>query len=423
MSLRRGYGASGRPGDAAAAGAAARPVAPSQARPFSASARWAELSERRRNTAIFAVFTAFVLIYPFIDRAFNLNRLGAMNPIFIYVMLALGLNIVVGFAGLLDLGYAAFFAIGGYTAAFLTSPQSPLPEQYRTDFWVAMALSWLVAASFGLILGAPTLRLRGDYLAIVTLAFGEIVPRSILNLERFTGGSKGLNPIGRPHFGEHELLASDQIQWYYLIVLVGAISVFAISRLHDSRLGRAWMAIREDEVAAASMGIDLVRTKLAAFALGASFSGFAGSLFASMLQFIDPFQFDFSISIMVLSMIILGGIGNIWGVMVGGVVMGVFNFIFTESASSWIHGIGQALNVPLVSPALQAVDLSNSKLMIFGLALVLLMLLKPEGLFPSAQRKVEIKGELLPETAVDVGSVKVEAEEIARGAHVEVGER
>jgi branched-chain amino acid transport system permease protein len=171
------------------------------------------------------------------------------------------------------------------------------------------------------------------------------------------------------------------------------------------------------------MGIDLVQTKLLAFALGASFAGFAGSLYASMLQFIDPFQFDFSISIMVLSMIILGGIGNIWGVMVGGVVMGVFNFIFTESASSWIHGIGQALNVPLVSPALQAVDLSNSKLMIFGLALVLLMLLKPEGLFPSAQRKVEIKGELLPETAVDVGSVEVEAEEIARGEHVEVGER
>ena len=198
-------------GGATVAGVADRAGAPSPTRPIAAG-RWAELSDRRRNTLIFAVFTLFVLVYPAIDRSLNWNRLGSMNPIFIYVMLALGLNIVVGFAGLLDLGYAAFFAIGGYTAAFLTSPQSPLPEDLRADFWVAMALSWLVAATFGLILGAPTLRLRGDYLAIVTLAFGEIVPRSILNLEKFTGGSKGLNPIGRPHFGNYELLASDQVQ-------------------------------------------------------------------------------------------------------------------------------------------------------------------------------------------------------------------
>jgi branched-chain amino acid transport system permease protein len=385
--------------------------------------RWAEVSERRRNTVIFVLFTLFVLLYPLLDRAFGWQRLGSMNPIMIYVMLALGLNIVIGFAGLLDLGYAAFFAIGGYTAAFLTSPQSPLPEAYRADFWVAMALSWLVAALFGVILGAPTLRLRGDYLAIVTLAFGEIVPRAILNLEQYTGGSKGLNPIGSPHFGGYELLASDQTQWYYLIVAVGAVSVFAITRLHDSRLGRAWMAMREDEIAAASMGIDLVRTKLMAFALGASFSGFAGSLFASMLQFIDPFQFDFSISIMVLSMIIMGGIGNIWGVMVGGVVMGVFNFIVTDSATGWIRGLGEILNLPLLSPALQAVDLSNSKLMLFGLSLVLLMLLKPEGFFPSAQRKAEIKGELLPPTTVEVGSVQPDPIEQRRDEHLEVGER
>jgi branched-chain amino acid transport system permease protein len=409
----------GRRGDGTTTSGVAAPPRPR----VLVTARWAELSQRRRNTIIFVLFTLFVLVYPVIDRQFNLNRLGSMNPIFIYVMLALGLNIVVGFAGLLDLGYAAFFAIGGYTAAFLTSAQSPLPEQYRTDFWIAMALSWLVAAAFGVILGAPTLRLRGDYLAIVTLAFGEIVPRAILNLDRYTGGSKGLNPIGRPHVGGYELLASDQVQWYYLIVLVGAISVFAITRLHDSRLGRAWMAMREDEVAAASMGIDLVRTKLLAFSLGASFSGFAGSLFASMLQFIDPFQFDFSISIMVLAMIILGGIGNIWGVMVGGVVLGVFNFILTESATGWIRGFGQTLGLPVVSPFLQAVDLSNSKLMIFGLALVLLMLLRPEGLFPSAQRKAEIKGELLPETTVDVGSVEPEQADVSQDERVEVGER
>jgi branched-chain amino acid transport system permease protein len=385
----------------------------------SARQRWAEFGERRRNTVIFIAFTAFVLVYPLIDRSLSWNRLGSMNPILIYVMLALGLNIVVGFAGLLDLGYAAFFAIGGYTAAFLTSPQSPLPAQYHTDFWVAMALSWLVAATFGIILGAPTLRLRGDYLAIVTLAFGEIVPRAILNLESLTGGSKGLNPIGRPHFGGTELLASDQVPWYYLIVFVGVISVLAISRLHDSRLGRAWMAMREDEVAASSMGIDLVRTKLLAFALGASFSGFAGSLYASMLQFIDPFQFDFSISIMVLSMIILGGIGNIWGVLVGSVVMGAFNFIFVDSVSGWLRSVGQTLNISF----LQNIDLSSSKLMMFGLALVLMMLLKPEGLFPSAQRKAEIKGQLLPVDTTEIGSLAVEAPDLAAGHHAEVGER
>src|SRR5437868_5138180 len=201
-----------------------------------------------------------------------------MIPVLIFTLLALGLNIVVGYAGLLDLGYAAFFAIGAYTAAFLTSPQSPLP--FRTDFWIALLASWAVAALFGVVLGAPTLRLRGDYLAIVTLAFGEIVPRVFLNLEQWTRGSKGISPIGRPHFPwiesssgggaavvQKELFATDQTLWYYLILLVGAVSVFIIIRLRDSRLGRAWMAIREDEVAASSMGIDLVRTKLMAFAL------------------------------------------------------------------------------------------------------------------------------------------------------------
>ena len=375
--------------------------ASSSARAASGGFLWSELLSNPTRVT-YAIFVVLILVYPFVDKALSWYRLGSMQLILIYVMLALGLNIVIGFAGLLDLGYAAFFAIGGYTAAFLTSPQSPLPEDLKTSFWVAMAVSWLVAALFGIILGAPTLRLRGDYLAIVTLAFGEIVPRAILNLEQFTGGSKGMNPIGRPNFFGRELLASDQLQWYYLIAAVLAVSMFAINRLQYSRLGRAWMAMREDEIAASSMGIDLVRTKLAAFALGASFSGFAGSLFASMLQFIDPFQFDFSISIMVLSMIILGGIGNIWGVLVGGIVMGVFNLIVTDRATSWIHTVGEWVGLPI----LQAIDLSNSKQLIFGLSLVLLMLLKPEGLFPSAQRKAEIRGELEPSTTVEIGSVE-----------------
>lgn len=347
------------------------------------------LTEDRRNGVIFLMFLALALVYPALDLTFGWQRMGSMNPILIYVILALGLNIVVGYAGLLDLGYAAFFAIGGYTVAFLTAPQSPLP--FRTDFWVAMAMSWVVAAVFGVILGAPTLRLRGDYLAIVTLAFGEIVPRAFLNLERWTNGAKGMNPIGRPHIGEKELLASDQVQWYYLILSVMLLTVFVITRLHGSRLGRAWMAMREDESAAASMGIDLVRTKLLAFALGASFSGFAGSMYASMLQFIDPFQFDFSISIIVLSMIILGGIGNIWGVIVGAVVMGIFNFIVTDAATSWIRGIGTLVPVPLVSDLLGRVDLTSSKLLLFGFVLVILMAIRPQGIFPSAQRRQDLK--------------------------------
>ena len=189
-----------------------------------------------------------------------------------------------------------------------------------------------------------------------------------------------------------ELFNSDQTAWYYLIFIVGCLSVFAIYRIANSRIGRAWMAIREDELAAAAMGIDLVQTKLLAFAMGASFSGFAGSLWASMLQLIDPFQFDFSISIIVLSMIILGGIGNIWGVVFGGVVLGFYDRVLTTEATNWLHGIGSALNLPLISPALAGLDLSQYKLGIFGLALIILMLTRPEGIFPNRQRAIEMHG-------------------------------
>jgi branched-chain amino acid transport system permease protein len=353
------------------------------------------------RNAFLVTFIIFLALYPLLDGTFGWGKMGAFPTILIYTLLALGLNIVVGFAGLLDLGYAAFFAIGGYTAAFLTSPQSPLVGIFQTNFYVAMGLSFLVAATFGIILGAPTLRLRGDYLAIVTLAFGEIVPRAFLNLDQWTKGSKGINPIGRPvipwlqdgQITFRELFNSDQLQWYYLIFFVGCLSVFAIYRLANSRIGRAWMAVREDELAASAMGINLVQTKLLAFALGASFSGFAGSLWASMLQLIDPFQFDFSISIVVLSMIILGGIGNIWGVIFGGVVLGFYDRVLTSDASNWLHGLGTILNLPVVSPALAAIDLSQYKFGIFGLALVILMLTRPEGIFPNRQRAVELKGE------------------------------
>jgi branched-chain amino acid transport system permease protein len=340
----------------------------------------------------------FLAVYPVVDRLFAWNKMGAWPAILIYVTLALGLNIVVGFAGLLDLGYVAFFAIGGYTAAFLTSPQSPLAPYFQTNFYVAMALSFFVAAIFGVILGAPTLRLRGDYLAIVTLAFGEIVPRVILNLETWTKGSRGINPIGRPsvptveggQLGTRELQNVNQNEWYYLIFIVGVISVFAIYRLANSRVGRSWMAMREDELAASSMGIDLIQTKLLAFALGASFSGFAGSLWASMLQVIDPFQFDFSVSIIVLAMIILGGIGNIWGVIFGGVVLGFYDRVLTSDMTNWLRAIGTGTDIPAISPFLASIDLTNYKFGIFGLALVILMVTRPEGIFPNRQRAAEL---------------------------------
>ena len=361
---------------------------------------WRGRAERHRRTIRFGLALLFALVYPLLDGPllaplFGGSTMGIMIPVLIYTLLALGLNIVVGYAGLLDLGYAAFFAIGAYTAAFLTSPNSPLP--FRTDFWIALLASWLVAALFGVLLGAPTLRLRGDYLAIVTLAFGEIVPRVFLNLEGWTGGARGMNPIGRPHILGYELgltplefgalTLNAQVPWYYLIVIVGIVSIWAITRLYDSRLGRAWIAMREDEVAAAAMGIHLVQTKLLAFALGASFSGFAGCIFASVFQFIDPFQFEFSISIMVLAMVILGGMGNVWGVLVGGIVLGLFDRGISAQLSAWLRALGTALDVS----ALAAIDLSRSRLMIFGLALVLMMLLRPEGLFPSTRRRAELR--------------------------------
>ncbi|MFN8635536.1 MAG: branched-chain amino acid ABC transporter permease [Chloroflexota bacterium] len=359
--------------------------APAHAQP---SSQAAGLSQQTRSRVLFAVFVAALVLYPLVDRGLGIGRMGSMNPILIFMLLALGLNIVVGFAGLLDLGYAAFFAIGGYTVAFLTAPQSPLVARgVVVDYWIALPISFVVAAVFGLILGAPTLRLRGDYLAIVTLAFGEIVPQAIRNLESITNGTKGMNPIGRPTFGSVELLASDQVPWYYLILAVSAFSVFIIVRLRDSRLGRAWMAMREDEIAAASMGINLTKTKLLAFALGASFSGFGGALYASMLQYIGPDQFDFSISIILLAMIIMGGIGNIWGVMFGAIVLGAFNFILVDSLSGWLKTTSAVLGMPFLAQ----IDLVNAKLFIFGLALVLMMLLRPEGIFPSAQRRAEMR--------------------------------
>ncbi len=308
------------------------------------------------RNAFLVTFLIVLATYPLLDHTFGWGKMGAFPAILIYTLLALGLNIVVGFAGLLDLGYVAFFAIGGYTAAFFTSPVSPLAGIIQVNFYVAMLLAFVVAAVFGIILGAPTLRLRGDYLAIVTLAFGEIVPRVFLNLDQFTRGSKGMIAIGRPvvpviaagQVAPKELYNSDQTAWYYLILVVGAISVFAIYRLANSRIGRAWMAMREDELAASAMGIDLVQTKLLAFALGASFAGFSGALWASMIQVIEPDSSStFRRRLSCCAMVILGGIGNIRGDLRWRCTR-LLRPHADLDATNWLHRLGSSINVPIM---------------------------------------------------------------------------
>ncbi|MGH2451493.1 MAG: branched-chain amino acid ABC transporter permease [Candidatus Limnocylindria bacterium] len=344
--------------------------------------------ERQRRLALLMIALVIVLAFPFIDRLFRLNLETKAIPIGIFIILALGLNVVVGFAGLLDLGYAAFFAIGAYTIAFLTSPASPF-EWVRADplsFWLAMAASTVVAAIFGVIIGAPTLRLRGDYLAIVTLGFGEIIPLVIRNTPQFTRGVQGMNPIALPELPFVRFGVIDLDPWYYLVIVVVLGSVFLTARLRSSRIGRAWMAVREDEVAAASMGVNLVTTKLFAFALGASFSGFAGSIWASHIQVISPDQFSFAISIFVLAMIILGGMGNIWGVIAGGLILGGFDRVLFERLNELIRGMGRVFEIPFLLEA----DTQRLKTAVYGAALVIMMLVRPEGLFPSGRRKMEL---------------------------------
>ena len=339
------------------------------------------------------------LLFPLINSLLGLGWEAKAIPITLFIVLALGLNVVVGFAGLLDLGYAAFFAIGAYTMAFLTSTVSPIGfvrEGNHVNFFLAMFISAAVAAVFGVLLGAPTLRLRGDYLAIVTLGFGEIVPLVIKNTPEITKGTQGMNPIGYPEIPGLQF-AVDPIPWYYLIVVVLMLSVLITGRLRTSRVGRAWAAMREDEVAAASMGINLVTTKLFAFALGASFSGFAGSIWASYLQVIAPEQFDFSVSIFVLCMIILGGLGNIGGVIAGGLMLGFVDRILFDWINGFVHGLGSAIG----NQDLAIMDVSRSRQLIFGVALVVMMLVRPEGLFPSARVRAELHAAEEDEGAVE----------------------
>ncbi len=347
-----------------------------------------QLQDDPTTSIVVTLLAVGALFYPLIDRVLGWNTVGAMFPIIAFILLALGLNIVVGFAGLLDLGYAAFFAIGAYTIAILTSPSSPVVDKlpFTLNFWGALVLAFFVTALFGVILGAPTLRLRGDYLAIVTLGFGEIVPAVFRNADQITRGEQGLNAIAKPAiFGMK--FGNDITRWYYLLIATGVLIIFVARRMRDSRLGRAWMAMREDEIAASAMGINLVMTKLSAFAMGASFSGLVGVMYASRFSYAAPSSFEFSTSVLLLAMVILGGLGNIWGVILGGLMLGTFDRILSIRITGWINSLGETIGVGF----LETLNLSRLRFGIFGLTLVLMMLLRPEGILPNERRRAELR--------------------------------
>ena len=306
----------------------------------------------------------------------------------LYVMLALGLNIVVGFAGLLDLGYIAFYAVGAYLYALLASPQFGI----HWPAWAVLPLCALVAGLFGVLLGAPTLRLRGDYLAIVTLGFGEIIRIFLNNLNapvNITNGPRGIagiDPIrvaGQPLSKTLEIfgVAVPGLYFYYYLFIVLTLGIILVTtRLQDSRIGRAWVAIREDEIAAKSCGINTRNVKLLAFAMGASFGGLAGGLFAGFQEFVSPESFSLMESIMILCMVVLGGMGHIPGVILGGLMLTVLPEAFR-------YGAGPAQQALFGTVLL---DPETLRMLLFGLALILVMLYRPAGLWPDTRHRREL---------------------------------
>jgi branched-chain amino acid transport system permease protein len=387
------------------------------------------LSEGQERIGRLVLLGLVVIAFPFVD---NFTQLGWTSLIIfslIYVLLGMGLNIVVGYAGLLDLGYAAFFAIGAYTTGILSSQQ----DNITLNFWLVIWIAAAVAAVAGILLGAPTLRLRGDYLAIVTLGFGEIIPVIFLNLtnvtikepltcwiipgvERLfgatsklscnviannlnlTNGDLGINPIGRPALPFIGTFTSNNtVPWFFLIILIILLAIFGINRLRDSRLGRAWMAIREDELAASQMGIDPVRTKLLAFSMGATFSGFGGAFYGAYIAGVFPGAFQFSTSIIILCAVILGGIGNIYGVIVGGLVIETADRLFLPALKDFFTNLMNHSVLPALASqkTLHDIVAQNAnpilyRYLLFGLVLVIMMAVRPEGLIPNAQRRMEL---------------------------------
>jgi branched-chain amino acid transport system permease protein len=304
-----------------------------------------------------------------------------MRPIFIFAILGLGLNIVTGYTGLLNLGCAAFMAIGAYTYAILTCDIYP----FQLGFWSAAIATLVAGALAGVILGLPTIRLRGDYLAIVTMGFCEMVQDSFKNLDQITKGTQGINPLPAPSVFGYAFTTDRLLPWYYLLLGILALVVVLLRNLEDSRIGRAWIAMREDELAATCMGIEPVRVKLLAFASGASLCALAGALYAAYLGSSgEPSNYDFMISITALCIVIVGGMGNIAGVLLGALVMVGFNSIVLVKLTDLLQQKG------LISGASVITTPGNWKYLVFGLALVLAMRYKPEGLLPSRRVRAEL---------------------------------
>jgi len=367
-----------------------------------------------RNTIVVAALIVLALIYPSIVSSLqSLPVIGDFVPatdsmvvMIVFTTMAIGLNMVVGYAGLLDLGYVAFYAVGAYTAGWFASEQfsqvsinigavgipADLPG-IHVSMWLILPLAGLLTLFAGIVIGLPTLRLRGDYLAIVTLGFGEIVPQFVRNADNLGGfdlthGTFGITPIDSMGFGaigarlglpESFRQSSQRSEWYFWVaVVILLITVFCSVRLRDSRLGRAWIAIREDETAAAAMGIPLMRTKTWAYALGAFFGGVAGAFYASFKGGAFPADFYFNISVFLLCMVILGGMGSVWGVLLGGMILGYLNVEGLATIGSKIQSTG--LNF----------DPTKYQFGIYGIIIVLMMLFRPTGLIPERRHRIEM---------------------------------
>jgi branched-chain amino acid transport system permease protein len=349
--------------------------------PRNAASLAAWVRERRSRVVLLGVAAPLALVL--VPLRLSSYSQSVLVDLLQYALLALGLNVVVGFAGLLDLGYVAFYAIGNYAFAIVTAGrfskalysgrlQVPPPPVWHDWMWLLLIVGLVAAMVAGVILGAPTLRLRGDYLAIVTLGFGEIVRIAARNFDSITVGPRGITSVPHPElhlFGLHYSFGLDPRPYYYLLLVLCALMVGVVVRLNHSRIGRAWVAIREDELAAAAMGVPTVRMKLWAFAIGASTAGVAGVVNASRVNFVSPDDYTLLISIFILSMVVLGGMGNVWGSIVGAAVIVVVPEIIRS-----------------VFPSFQ-----QDRFLVFGAVLVVVMIFRPQGLIPSRRRAMELE--------------------------------